>query len=133
MVVSRIEPRPIQPFTVTCSRASPFGCARLPPVGFPIVLVPSLRIRHLARWNDQEARIEMHLEATQEVHFVIKGSHFAMGNGETIHTENSFKYGPRDAGVPLRAGGWTPIADWTDDQALFSIILAAEGAPPAAP
>ena len=28
---------------------------------------------------------------------------------------------------------WTAIADWTDDEGLFSVILAAEGAAPAAP
>jgi uncharacterized SAM-dependent methyltransferase len=38
--------------------------------------------------------------------------------------ENSFKYGPRDASVLLRAGGWTPIANWTDPQESFSLILA---------
>jgi L-histidine Nalpha-methyltransferase len=92
--------------------------------------IPVPAFRHLARWN---ARIEMHLEATEDVQFVIEGSHFAMAESETIHTENSLKYGPRDAGVLLRAGGWTPIADWTDKEGLFSVILATEGAAPAAP
>lgn len=85
--------------------------------------------RHLVRWNDAEARIEMHLEAVRDVYFAVQGQHFFfMAKGETIHTENSLKYGPRDAGVLLRAGGWTPIADWTDPDELFSVILAREGA-----
>lgn len=92
--------------------------------------VPVDAFCHLVRWNDAEARIEMHLEAARDVHFAIEGRHFSMAKGETIHTENSLKYGPRDAGVLLRAGGWTPIADWTDPKGLFSVILAKEGAAP---
>ena len=88
---------------------------------------PASAFRHLVRWNDAEARIEMHLEAARDVQFEVDGLRFAMAKGETIHTENSLKYGPRDASVLLRAGGWTPIADWTDEQERFSLILAVEG------
>jgi L-histidine N-alpha-methyltransferase len=90
--------------------------------------VPVDAFRHLVRWNEAEARIEMHLEAARDVHFAVHGQHFSMEKGETIHTENSFKYAPRAASVLLRAGGWTPIADWTDRDELFSVILAREGA-----
>ena len=86
--------------------------------------VPVDAFSHVARWNDGEARIEMHLEAARNVHFLVDGRLFSMASGETIHTENSFKYDPRDARMLLRAGGWTPIADWTDEQELFSLILA---------
>ena len=54
----------------------------------------------------------------------VDGRLFSMASGETIHTENSFKYDPRDARMLLRAGGWTPIADWTDEKEFFSLILA---------
>ncbi len=47
-----------------------------------------------------------------------------MTKGETIHTENSLKYGLRDVLLLLRAGRWTLIADWTDSEGLFSLILA---------
>jgi dimethylhistidine N-methyltransferase len=90
--------------------------------------VPVGAFRHVARWNDAEVRIEMHLEAVRDVHFEIDGRHFSMGRGETIHTENSLKYGPQDACVLLRAGGWIPIAEWTDQDELFSLVLAIEGA-----
>ena len=66
----------------------------------------------------------MHLEAQRDVAFVVDGRSFAMAAGETIHTENSHKYGPRDARILLRAGGWTPIADWTDPDGLFALYLA---------
>ncbi len=79
---------------------------------------------HRARWNDPAARIEMHLEAVRDVRFTVAGQPFAMRAGETIHSENSHKYGPRDANLLLRAGGWTPIAEWSDEQAWFTLILA---------
>ncbi len=66
----------------------------------------------------------MHLEATQDIDFTIEGRPFSMAAGETIHTENSHKYGQRDGRLLLRAGGWTPIAEWTDPEGLFAVILA---------
>jgi L-histidine Nalpha-methyltransferase len=86
--------------------------------------VPVDAFRHVVRWDDDEARIEMHLEAIRDIHFEVDGASFSLSKGETIHTENSLKYGRRDACVLLRAGGWTPIADWTDEKGFFSLILA---------
>ena len=95
--------------------------------------IPLDAFRHRAIWNDDRARIEMHLEATRDVAFTVDGRAFAMAAGETIHTENSHKYGPRDARLLLRAGGWTPIAEWTDPDGLFAVILAEAQAGAAAP
>ncbi|MFA6607170.1 MAG: L-histidine N(alpha)-methyltransferase, partial [Sphingomonas sp.] len=86
--------------------------------------IPLDAFRHRAVWNDSRARIEMHLEATRDLRFEIEGRMFEMAAGETIHTENSHKYGPRDARILLRAGGWTPIAEWTDPDGLFAVLLA---------
>jgi len=86
--------------------------------------VPVEAFRHRAVWNDDRARIEMHLEATRDVAFTVAGRAFAMAAGETIHTENSHKYGPREARILLRAGGWTPIAEWSDEADRFALILA---------
>ncbi|GGE87449.1 L-histidine N(alpha)-methyltransferase [Sphingomonas prati] len=86
--------------------------------------VPVDAFRHRAVWNDVHARVEMHLEATRDVAFTIVGEQFMMAAGETIHTENSHKYGPRDARVLLRAGAWEPIAEWTDPDDQFALILA---------
>jgi L-histidine N-alpha-methyltransferase len=86
--------------------------------------VPLEAFRHRAIWNDGEARIEMHLEAVSDIAFTVDGQRFAMAAGETIHTENSHKYGPRDARLLLRAGAWTPIAEWTDAEDRFALILA---------
>jgi L-histidine Nalpha-methyltransferase len=86
--------------------------------------IPLDAFAHVARWNDSYARVEMHLAATRDVSFTVEGEPFAMAKGETIHTENSHKYGPRDARLLLRAGGWTPLAEWTDAADQFALILA---------
>ncbi len=86
--------------------------------------VPVEAFRHKAVWNDDRARIEMHLEAQRDAAFTIEGRPFDIAAGETIHTENSHKYGSRDARILLRSGGWTPIRQWTDPAGLFSLYLA---------
>jgi uncharacterized SAM-dependent methyltransferase len=66
----------------------------------------------------------MHLVAMRDVEFMIAGRRFAFRTGETIHTENSHKYGRRGARLLLLAGGWTPVAEWEDGGEDFSIVLA---------
>jgi len=82
---------------------------------------------HRAIWNDEKARIEMHLEATEPLHFHVAGQCFHMKAGETIHTESSHKYGARDERLLLRAGGWEPTAEWMDPDGLFVLVLAKAG------
>ena len=78
---------------------------------------------HEARWNDILSRIEMHLVATRNVDFTISDHHFAFAKGESIHTENSHKYPERGGRLLLLAGGWTPVAEWSDSQGDFAEIL----------
>jgi dimethylhistidine N-methyltransferase len=91
--------------------------------------IPVDAFRHRAIWNDDYSRIEMHLEASRDLRFSVSGQPFEMRAGETIHSENSHKYGVRDAKLLLRAGAWTPLREWTDPQGLFALILA-EAQPP---
>ena len=86
--------------------------------------VPVDAFVHEARWNDIMSRIEMHLVARREVAFAVAGEPFRMAAGESIHSENSHKYGPRGGRMLLLAGGWTPIAEWTDDARDFAVVLA---------
>jgi dimethylhistidine N-methyltransferase len=85
--------------------------------------IPVDAFAHRAIWNPDAARIEMHLEALRDLSFEVDGRPFSMARGETIHTENSHKYGANGARMLLRAGGWTPIAEWTDPQDWFALIL----------
>lgn len=86
--------------------------------------IPVDAFRHEARWNDILSRIEMHLVATRDVEFTVAGRSFSFRAGESIHTENSHKYERRGARLLLLAGGWTPVAEWADEDEDFSIVLA---------
>jgi dimethylhistidine N-methyltransferase len=86
--------------------------------------IPADAFRHRAVWNDGLARIEMHLEAQRDVAFEVGGVAFAMRSGDTIHTENSHKYGRRDARLLLTAGGWTVAEEWTAPGDAFALLLA---------
>ena len=86
--------------------------------------IPVEAFRHRALWNERLSRIEMHLEAVRDVEFEVAGTRFSVAAGETVHTENSHKYGERDARLLLLAGGWTPVEEWTDDEARFALVLA---------
>ena len=86
--------------------------------------VPTDSFTHEARWNDMLSRIEMHLVATRDVAFSIEGRPFTFGKGQSIHTENSHKYGPRGGRMLLLAGGWTPLNEWADPAGDFSVVLA---------
>ncbi len=78
--------------------------------------IPLDKLRHVARWNDTWARIEMHLEAVEDIDFEVSGRLFRLARGETIHTENSHKFDRRSQYTLLLAGGWTPVERWLDLQ-----------------
>ena len=91
--------------------------------------IPLDAFRHRAIWNDRMSRIEMHIEAVRDVSFRIDGRGFSFRQGETIHTENSHKYGFRDSRLLLRAAGWAIVREWTDEEDQFALLLA-EAEPP---
>jgi len=85
---------------------------------------------HRAVWNGAESRIEMHLESriAQSVRLNglnVDGSDFeiAFAEGETIHTENSYKYRPGQPEAMMAAAGFTPVETWTDEQGWFAVCL----------
>ena len=86
--------------------------------------IPVAAVRPRALLDDDSARVEMHLAAARDLEFTVDGRPFAMAAGDTIHTENSHKYGARDARILLRSGGWTPVREWTDTDGRFAVILA---------
>jgi dimethylhistidine N-methyltransferase len=74
---------------------------------------------HRAVWNADLGRIEMHLVAVRHTGFSAAGQHFALKTGETIHTENSYKWTLAESRLLARAAGWTPVAHWSDSAGLF--------------
>ena len=76
---------------------------------------------HHAFFNEEQSRIEMHLVSrrVQQVH--VAGATFTFDEGETIHTENSYKY-TVDGFLRLAAeAGWRGSDVWTDKDRLFSV------------
>jgi dimethylhistidine N-methyltransferase len=85
--------------------------------------IPVRAFRHDARWNDILSRIEIHLVAERDVEFSVRDRRFSFAQGKSIHVENSHKYGQRGGRVLLLAGGWTPVAEWSDPAGDFAEIL----------
>lgn len=79
------------------------------------------RFEHRAFYNAEEQRIEMHLYCPEAYEFSLQGQTIRLAAGETIHTENSYKYTLAQVADLARRNGFEPIRAWTDDQALFSI------------
>jgi dimethylhistidine N-methyltransferase len=77
--------------------------------------------RHHAYYAENASRIEMHLVSTRVQEVRIDGRTFQFSAGETIHTENSYKYSIEDFQRLARSAGFEPEHHWTDAQGLFSI------------
>jgi L-histidine N-alpha-methyltransferase len=82
--------------------------------------------RHRIRWNREDSRIEMHLESLQEqtVRIDSLGMEIEFARGETIHTENSYKYREGEAEALLRNAGFEPERRWSDAGGWFAVYLA---------
>ena len=80
---------------------------------------------HRALWNAQEGRIEMHLVSMREQAVRVAGHRIAFSAGETIHTENSYKYTVSGFRSLAAAAGWRSTRAWTDRDRLFSLHLLA--------
>jgi L-histidine N-alpha-methyltransferase len=81
---------------------------------------------HRAIWNAAKSRMEMHLEsqANQTIWLPALDLRVSFAVGETIHTENSYKYRPGQAEAMLAAAGFAPATTWTDEQGWFAVCLA---------
>ena len=77
--------------------------------------------RHEAIYDPREGRIEMHLVSRADQSVTICGRRFRFSAGETIHTENSYKYTVDEFQDLARSAGWTPSRVWTDTERLFSV------------
>jgi uncharacterized SAM-dependent methyltransferase len=76
---------------------------------------------HRAFYNRERHRIEMHLVSKKRQKVSVAGRTVEFRAGETIHTENSYKYTLEYFSALARGSGWTPAATWTDAGANFSI------------
>ena len=69
--------------------------------------------------------MEMHLvsHAAQRVRLAALDCDAAFEAGESIHTENSYKYKPGQAEAMLTKAGFTPVLNWTDSRGWFAVHL----------
>lgn len=82
--------------------------------------------RHEAVWNTPQSRIEMHLRSTHEqtVRLPALGRSVTFAAGETIHTENSYKFTRDSISALLHASGFQVTDTWNDDRKWFAVTLA---------
>lgn len=79
--------------------------------------------QHRAIYNEQRGRIEMYLVSACEQSVSVGDQHFKFTSGETIHTENSYKYSS-DEFIRLAAeAGYLSSSLWIDEAELFSVHL----------
>ena len=85
------------------------------------------RFRHRAFFNEVESRIEMHLESLgdQKIEIEALGSEFSFAGGETIHTENSYKYNYLSLERVIREAGLRIRHVWHDPEQWFALNLLA--------
>jgi L-histidine N-alpha-methyltransferase len=80
------------------------------------------RFEHVSRVDAVVGRVEMHLASRGDQDFSVAGRPFRLADGETIHTENAYKY-TIDGFVALAArAGLSAIASWTDSAGRFAVI-----------
>lgn len=80
---------------------------------------------HRAVWNADASRMEMHLVSriAQRANVGALDLEAEFAAGETIHTENSYKYRPGQAEALLEATGFAPVSTWTDARGWFAVCL----------
>ena len=84
---------------------------------------------HRAHYDPVAGRIEMHLISRRDQFVTVGGRRFDFAAGETIHTENSYKYAMEEFREVAANAGFKALGGWTDDENLFSIhYLRAESA-----
>jgi dimethylhistidine N-methyltransferase len=79
------------------------------------------RFAHYAFYEPHEQRIEMHLLSRGAQTVTLGGEHFEFADGESLHTENSYKYTLDGFRALAREAGFQPEAVWCDDARRFAV------------
>ncbi len=78
---------------------------------------------HAAHYDIEQGCVEMHLRSVRDQVVEVAGRRFAFRAGETIHTENSYKYAVAEFQTLAEAAGFAAEAVWTDAAQRFSLHL----------
>src|SRR5690606_27985977 len=76
---------------------------------------------HRALYNEARGRIEMHLVSLRPQSVRVADRRFEFRAGETIHTENSYKYTIAEFRALAQRSGFAAEGCWTDPEQLFSV------------
>jgi dimethylhistidine N-methyltransferase len=82
---------------------------------------------HSAFYNPPLKRIEMHLVSRARQRVTIGDQVIEFSEGDSVHTENSYKYSVEGFRQLAREAGWQPTMAWTDPQRQFSMHLLRSG------
>lgn len=80
--------------------------------------------QHLAFFNTEHSRIEMHLQAERDVTVRWLRTERRFAAGERIHTENSYKYRVADFDALLHQAGFAQTSVWQDARGWFAMFWA---------
>ena len=81
--------------------------------------------QHCGFYNAAMGRIEMHLEAKEDISVKVRGTLRKFAKGERIHTENSYKYAPEQFRALLVEAGFSAPTLWQDERGDFNVFYAA--------
>ncbi len=79
------------------------------------------RFEHRAFYNKPKGRIEMHLVSAEHQTIRLDHTEVELKRGETIHTENSYKFDLDQFRAIAEEAGWRRVAYWMDDEEFFSV------------
>jgi uncharacterized SAM-dependent methyltransferase len=85
---------------------------------------------HHAFYNNDLKCIEMHLVSKDSQMVNIDGNLIQFDKGETLHTENSYKYSLASFTALSNAAGFTLEKTWLDEDELFSVHYLSIGEKP---
>lgn len=80
------------------------------------------RFDHVVRVDPGRLRVEMHLRAREAHDVQVAGVAFHFARGETIHTENSYKFTARCLAALAERAGLGPAGVWTDPEDRFAVV-----------
>lgn len=79
------------------------------------------KFAHHAFYNTEAGRIEMHLLSMERQQVVVAGMPVIFEAGESLHTENSYKYLPEEFDALAAQAGFAREAGWQDSEGLFAV------------
>jgi len=82
------------------------------------------QFQHLVKINHQENRVELYLQALEDVTVSWPGNSTSLKEGDLIHTENSHKYTVESIKQLLKSAGFESNQIWTDPKQYFALIYA---------